>query len=97
MSGGNLPPQERVHIRAVLRGEVRLRHSFRGGGMCKAALRLCVRNCHSSAAASLCIEAGAPSQPGGLHLLLQQPRSLCTQENCSQNAGVSCRPGQVAA
>ncbi len=52
--------QERVHIRAVLRGEARLRHSFRGGGMCRAALRLCVRNCHASAAASLCIEAGPP-------------------------------------
>lgn len=59
-----------MHIRAVLRGEVRLRHSFRGGGgndggggMCRAELTLRLRNCHDSAVASLCVEAGTPSLP----------------------------------
>ena len=41
----------------TLRGEERLRHNFRGGGMCAAALQLDLRNC-SDAAASLCIETG---------------------------------------
>jgi hypothetical protein len=46
-----------VPIRMTLRGEERLRHNFRGGGMCAAALQLDLRNC-SDAAASLCIETG---------------------------------------
>ncbi|KAK9916791.1 hypothetical protein WJX75_007099 [Coccomyxa subellipsoidea] len=53
----DLQEKENVPIRMTLRGEERLRHNFRGGGMCAAALQLDLRNC-SDAAASLCIETG---------------------------------------
>ena len=63
--------QEKAAIRATLQGEERLRHNFRSGGICAAAMHLDLRNC-SDAAASLCIETGTGSPSRGMlhaHLL----------------------------
>ncbi len=56
-------------IRATLRGEERLSHNFRGGGMCAAALQLDLRNC-SDTTASLCIETGTGAPGRGMLLPL---------------------------
>lgn len=53
--------QERVAVRAVVRGLRVLRHDFSGGGPCPVALRLAVRNCLGTAV-SLSMEA-RPRQP----------------------------------
>lgn len=53
--------QERVAVRAVVRGQRVLRHDFSGGGPCPVALRLAVRNCLGTPV-SLSMEA-RPRQP----------------------------------
>ncbi len=59
--------QEKVALRAVLRGKKQLQHDFQRSGSCSVPLTLALRNC-SDAAVSVCVEAGAPSsvQPAGI-------------------------------
>ena len=58
--------QEKVALRAVLRGRKRLQHDFQHSGSCSVPLMLALRNC-SDSAVSVCVEAGPPSgvQPAG--------------------------------
>ncbi len=60
-----VPDQDTVPVRVVLRGAERLRHSFRGGGICSARLCLAIRNC-SDLPLSLSVETGTGTQhPSG--------------------------------
>lgn len=58
--------QERMALRAVIRGRKRLQHDFRRSGSCSVPLTLALRNC-SDSPISVCVEAGPPSgvQPAG--------------------------------
>ena len=58
--------QEKVALRAVIRGRKHQRHDFRRNGSCSVPLTLGLRNC-SDSAVSVCVEAGPPSgfQPAG--------------------------------
>lgn len=58
--------QERVALRAVIRGRTRLRHNFQRNGSCTARLTLALRNC-SDAPVSVCVEPASGALPAGIH------------------------------
>ncbi|BDA40386.1 probable trafficking protein particle complex subunit 8 [Coccomyxa sp. Obi] len=82
----DLQEKEKVAIRATLQGEVRLRHNFRSGGICAAAMHLDLRNC-TDAAASLCIETGTGPPSKGEAVWRPSPE-LATQSSTAGDGAV---------